>query len=99
MKNYTYGWKLKEMGYVEVDAAKYDNSHANMKNFIDMLSDVVREAKCGWSGVEYVLMCHKGHEHKESYMVLCVDDHRERWIPINGNSKGCNISVLGENLW
>ena len=33
------------------------------------------------------------------YMVLCVDGRTERWIPIDGNSKGCNFSVLGENLW
>lgn len=99
MKNYTYGWKLKEMGYTEVDYTEDTVSQRNMRNFIDMLSDVVKEANCGWSGVEYVVMKHRDHEHKEPYMVLCVDGYRERWIPIDGNSKGCNITVLGENLW
>lgn len=99
MKNYTYGWKLKEMGYVEVLEHEYTRRQCDMKNFIEMMSDVIRKANCGWSGVEYVLMGHKDHEHNEPYMVLCVDGHRERWIPIDGNSKGCCFSVLGENLW
>jgi len=30
---------------------------------------------------------------------LYVDGGGQRYIPINGNSKGCNLSVLGENLW
>lgn len=99
MKNYTYGWKLKEIGFTEVDEKEYTPSQMVMSDFINMLSDVVVKAKCGWSGVEYVLMKHRDCEHKEPYMVLCVDGNRERWIPIDGNSKGCNISVLGENLW
>ena len=39
----------------------------------------------------------------EKYMVLYVGAQKEvnggRWIPITGNSKGCCLSVLGENLW
>ena len=38
-------------------------------------------------------------DYVESYMVLQVDGHDVRWIPIDGNSKGGNLSVLGENLW
>ena len=100
MKNYTYGWKLKDMGYVEVHESEYTERQHDMKNFIEMMSNVVKESNCGWSGVEYVLMKHNDyHRHIEPYMVLCIDGIRERWIPIDGNSKGCNISVLGENLW
>jgi hypothetical protein len=39
------------------------------------------------------------NKYAEPYMVLCVDGHGERWIPIDGNSKGCNLQVLGENIW
>lgn len=99
MKNYTFGWKLKEMGYVEIPESKYTERQKDDKKFIDKLSDIVKEAKCGWDGVEYVVMGHYDHEYTEPYMVLCVDGYRERWIPISGNSKGCNLSVLGENLW
>lgn len=35
----------------------------------------------------------------EKFMVLYAGEHDARWIPITGNSKGCNIEVLGENLW
>jgi hypothetical protein len=31
--------------------------------------------------------------------VLWVEDGGSRWIPISGNSLGCCLSVLGENLW
>ena len=27
MKNYTYGWKLKEMGYIEVDEADEETNN------------------------------------------------------------------------
>lgn len=99
MKNYTYGHVLINKGYVEVDYTRYNIYQENMSRFIHQLSKVVRDANCGWSGIEYVLMKRADSDYKEPYMVLCVDGRRERWIPIDGNSKGCNISVLGENLW
>ena len=98
MKNYTYGWKIKDLGYVELHESDYTDSMIDMKNYISMLSDVIAKAKCGWSSVEYKAMKGK-HGDVSEYMVLCVDSHGERWIPINGNSKGANFSVLGENLW
>ena len=97
MKNYTFGWRLKELGYVEVPEEQYTDRQKDMQKYIEVLSETVRKAKCGWSGVEYRLM--KINNYAEPYMVLCVDGHGERWIPIDGNSKGCNLSVLGENLW
>ena len=56
MKNYTYGWHLRNQGYVEVPESEYTERMIDMKNFIDKLSDVVKEAKCGWSKVEYKVM-------------------------------------------
>jgi hypothetical protein len=97
MKNYTFGWRLKELGYTEVPAEEYTDRQKDMSEYISVLSDAVKKAKCGWSGIEYRLM--KVNNYAEPYMVLCVDGHGERWIPIDGNSKGCNLSVLGENLW
>lgn len=98
MKNYTYGWRLKDLGYVEVHVSDYTDNMLDMSVYIDMLSEVVVKAKCGWDGVEYKVMKDKNGCLNE-YMVLCVDGHGERYIPISGNSKGCNLSVLGENLW
>ena len=98
MKNYTYEWILKERGYVEIPESEYTDAQKDMKQYIDMLSDVVVAAKCGWDGVEYKVMKNT-LEGNEKYMVLCVDGHGERWIPITGNSKGCNLQVLGENIW
>ena len=98
MKNYTYGWRLKELGYVEMPESEYTERMLDMKKYIDMLSDLVRDARCGWDGVWYKVMKNE-YEGNEKYMVLHVDGRGERWIPITGNSKGCNLSVLGENLW
>lgn len=97
MKNYTYGWRLKELGYVEVAEEQYTDRQRDMQKYIEVLSEAVRKAKCGWDGVKYKLM--KINDYAEPYMVLCVDDSEARWVPIDGNSKGCNLSVLGENLW
>lgn len=96
-KNYTYGWVLKDRGYVEVPEAEYTERQIDMKNFIESMSEVIKAARCGWDGVKYKVMRYMD-DSIEKYMVLYCDGG-ERWIPINGNSKGCNFSVLGENLW
>lgn len=98
MKKYTYGWMLKKQGYVEVPESEYTERQKEMKNFIEKLSDVIVAAKCGWDGVEYKVMKYTD-DSIEKFMVLCVDGRGARWIPINGNSKGCNLQVLGENIW
>lgn len=97
MKNYTYGWALKDKGYVEVPADEYNDYQKSMAEYINILSEAISKAKCGWDSVVYRLM--KINNYAEPYMVLCVDGHGERWIPIDGNSKGCVFAVLGENLW
>ena len=98
MKNYTYGWKLKEQGFTEINEDSYSDSQKKMCEYIKVLSDAVRKAQCGWDGVRYVVM-QGAQDAIEEYMVLWVEDGGSRWIPISGNSKGCNLSVLGENLW
>ena len=101
-KNYTYGWMLKQKGFVEVPESEYTERQKEDKAFIDMLSNVVWKAGCGWTGVKYKVMRYTDGS-IEKYMVLYVgsEEHMEgsRWIPISGNSKGCCLSVLGENLW
>lgn len=98
MKNYTYGWRLKELGYVEVPVSEYTDRMLDMKEYIDTLSEAVVKAKCGWDGVEYKVMKYIDDSY-EKYMKLYTNTGGSRWIPITGNSKGCNFSVLGENLW
>lgn len=98
MKNYTYGWRLKELGYVEIPEEQYTDRQKDMQKYIEVLSEAVRKAKCGWDGVRYAVMKYTDGS-IEKYMVLWCDNGGSRWIPITGNSKGCNLSVLGENLW
>jgi hypothetical protein len=97
-KNYTYEWEIKERGFVEVSEAEYTERQKEHGDFIKALSDVVVKAKCGWDGVKYKVMKNK-LGHTAPYMVLYVGDNGERWIPVEGNSMGCNLQVLGENLW
>ena len=97
MKNYTYGWKLKDMGYTELSENNFTDNMFEMKEFINDMSIVIKNASCGWDGVWYKVMEYSGGY--SEFMVLHVDGRGERWIPISGNSKGCNFSVLGENLW
>ena len=101
-KKYTYEWRLKELGYTEVPESEYTERQKEEKEFIDMLSNVVWKAGCDWTGVAYRVMRYTDNS-IEKYMVLYVgsEDYMEgsRWIPINGNSKGCNLAVLGENLF
>ena len=98
MKNYTVGWRLKEQGWTEVPEERYTDRQIDMKKYIDVLSAAVKQAKCGWDGVRYAVMKYTD-DSIEKFMVLWVNGGGSRWIPITGNSKGCCLSVLGENLW
>lgn len=99
MKNYTYGWALKDLGFAEVPEEQYNVYQKDMKAFVDSMNPVIAAARCGWDGVRYVVMRHeKDLMDGDPYMVLFCENG-ERWIPIAGNSKGCNFAVLGENLW
>lgn len=98
MKNYTYGWRLRELGYVEIPEEQYTDRQRDMQAYINLLSAAVLEANCGWDGVEYKVMQHKDGS-IAPYMRLWCYNGGSRWIPIDGNSKGCCFSVLGENLW
>lgn len=98
MKNYTYGWTIKDKGYKEILKNEYTESQLDMSRFIESMSSLIKEAKCGWDGVRYEAMKHNERNDVVEYMVLYCSGG-ERWIPISANSKGANFSVLGENLW
>ena len=103
MKNYMYHYQIKER-FVEVPESDYTSRMWNNKEYIDVLSDAVVLANCGWDKVAYKVMRYKEMTECREFMVLCVRTDVDkwdlaRWIPIDGNSKGCNFSVLGENLW
>ena len=97
MKNYTYGWQLKEQGFIEVPAEQYTGGEKARRDYVNLLSEVVRKAHCGWDGVKYKVM--KLNNSYREYMVLWCDGGGSRYIPITDNSLGCCLSVLGENLW
>lgn len=104
MKNYIYKHQVGRGfdSWEEVPEELYTERQKEHKDFIDMLSAVVKKANCGWDEVKYKVVKYEAGmvgECFEKFMVLCVDGHEERWIPITGNSKGCNLSVLGENLF
>ena len=99
MKNYNYGWAIKNKGYVELPVTEYTDNQMDMRKFIKSMSFVIAEAKCGWSGVRYEVVKHDKNDNVLEYMVLYCNGGGDRWIPITGNSKGSNFSVLGENLW
>lgn len=98
MQNYTYGWVLKQKGWSEIPEDSYSEHQKDRAEYIAVLSEAVSKAKCGWSGMRYAVMQHTSDAIDE-YMVLWVEGGGSRWIPIDGNSKGCCLSVLGENLW
>lgn len=98
MKNYTYGWELKQRGWAEIPEDSYSVYQKDRAEYIKILSEAVNKAKCGWSGVKYAAMQYI-HDEIEEYMVLWVEGGGSRWIPISGNSKGACLSELGENLW
>lgn len=104
MKNYMYKWQIGNGfdNWEEVPEEQYTGRQKEHKEFIDMLSAVVKKAKCGWDEVKFkVIKYDVGTDSEciERFMVLCVDGNEDRWIPITGNSMGANLQVLGENLW
>lgn len=98
-KNYTYGWVLEQNGFKTIPKEDYTESQLDMKAFVESMAEIIRNAKCGWDDVRYEVMGFNGIKGESEYMVLYVGEYGERWIPITGNSKGYNFTVLGENLW
>jgi hypothetical protein len=76
------------------------DTHVQHQKYVDKyLSPAVKAAKCGWDDLKYVCIKYLNSDHVYPYMVLYVDNRPARWIPVDGNSDGCNLQVIGENLW
>lgn len=104
MKNFMYGWQVKERRHKEVPVTEYTKTQWDMYSYITgVLNNAIKAANCGWLGVDYKVLDF-GDDTRE-YMILYSNGefnnnyNSSRWIPVDGNSKGCNFSVLGENIW
>lgn len=99
--NYLYTFTILEerMGQIctEYDLSDIQKKHRQYVN--DFLAPAVKAANCGWSDLKYVGIKYPNSNYIYPYMVLYVNDRPGRWIPVDGNSDGCNLQVLGENLW
>lgn len=99
MKNYVYTLTIKERGGEELDWREWPESYCKHSVYIEKhLSPALKVAKCGWDDVVYKVIKYPSGE-IAPYMVLCINGNPERWIPVDGNSDGCNLQVLGENIW
>lgn len=103
MKNYLHKFQV-GFGekYIEVPEEEYTDRQKEHKEFIDMLAAVVKKAHCGWDDVKYKVLRYEtgtDKEYMEKFMVLCIDENEERWIPITGNSMGANLEALAQNMW
>lgn len=101
MSNYLYTHTILDERKGEICGwSDYQNIHLKHHQYIrDYIAPAVKAAKCGWDDVKYILVKYPNSTYRYPYMVLCVDDHPARWIPVDGNSDGCNLQVIGENLW
>jgi hypothetical protein len=80
--------------------SELEDIHIRHRSYVENhLRPAVISAKCGWDDLRYLCIKYPGSDHIYPYMVLYVDDRPERWIPVEGNSYGCNLQVIGENLW
>lgn len=99
MKNYLYTFEIKRREGREVDWREYTENELQNSVYIEMeLRSALIGAKCGWDDLKYKVIEYP-NEFRTSYMVLYSGGFPERWIPIEGNSKGANLQVLGENIW
>lgn len=99
MKNYVYTLTIKERGGEELDWREWPESYFKHSTYVKkFLSPALKASKCGWDDVIYQVIKYPNGE-IAPYMALCVNGKPERWIPIDGNSDGCNLQVLGENIW
>ena len=99
MKNYMWKYTIEQRGGVEANKEEWLDGFANHCEYItNFLAPALRAAKCGWDDLQYKVIKYPSGA-IEPYMVLCVNGRPERWIPIDGNSDGCNLEVLGQNIW
>lgn len=104
MKNYMYGWQVKEREHKELPVEEYTENQWDMYNFVNgVLNNAIQASNCGWLGVTYRVL-YFGNETREYMILYSKGDvnnkfNSSRWIPVDGNNKACNFSVLGENIW
>lgn len=99
MKNYTFTHVIKERGGIELDWHDWTENQIRHSTYIEkFLAPAVINSDTGWDNLVYKVIKYPNGS-ISTYMVLCVDGIPERWIPIEGNSKGCNLQILGENIF
>lgn len=102
MSGRTYGWALRNDGFVEVSENEYTEHHKEKQKFLNNVSAVVLQAECGWHRVVYKLM-RRGKDYEAEYAVLLTKSNDSstggRWINISGSSKGAILRAIGENLF
>ena len=100
-KNYLYTHTIldERKGQICIANELSESQQKHHKYVHDFLAPAVRAADCGWSDLKYIGVKYPNSDYIYPYMVLYVNGRPERWIPVDGNSDGCNLQVIGENLW
>ena len=99
MKNYLYTFEIKERNGKELSWQEYTENEQAHCAYIDVdLRNALVDANCGWDGLKYKVIEYPGGI-RVPYMVLYVGKNPERWIPVEGNSRGANLQALGRNIW
>ena len=98
-RNYLWGWQVAERGFAALTSEHMTAGETDKKQFVDLFLDpCVREAKCGWPRVDYVV-CEIAGEDRTEFVLMSGgrnDPPRAaRWINVTGDSKG----AIAEAVW
>lgn len=98
-RNYTYGWKLSEMGYSAISWDYMTEEEQEKRIYVNNLLDPsVHGAECGWDGVAYCVCDVDGHDRSEFVLMFANRNdtpNDARCICVTGESKGS----IAEAVW
>ena len=99
MKNYTYGYSLKERGGELLNLEDYTDCQKEKKSFVNnFLSEAINRTKF-WKKVEYVVWKFPEGFLNEYLVLYSFDDIDSRYINVTGNSLAAVFLSLAENIW
>ena len=97
--SYKWGWQISQMGFFAMTPYHFTRDEIDKRNYVhEFLSPSVREAECGWYGLNYCVCDIDGENRTEFVLMYASKEdtpHNARWINVTGDSKG----AIAEAVW
>lgn len=98
-RSYKWGWQISQEGFLALTSDNLTMEEIDKRWYVHQFLDPsVKEAKCGWYGLNYCVCDVNGEDRREFVLMYgSAEDtpNAARWIDVTGDSKG----AIAEAVW